>query len=192
MTRPSPPPSAPWRSPRRVGRSSCSPGEPLPRLAYHAQGDYHRAIDCLGQTVAALEGVRRHERFGQVHPARCALPCLPCCVPCRVGHVRRGQGLRGGRAADCRGGCAPREPHVCLVGGGLLSLRQGDLRRALPLLERAMGICYDTDLPVYFPLMAAAFGRVHAGRARRRCCAAAHAGARTDHGQGHGRLAGAL
>src|SRR5207249_4255770 len=33
-----------------------------PGLAYSAQGDYRRAIDCLGQTVASLEGARRHER----------------------------------------------------------------------------------------------------------------------------------
>ena len=32
--------------------------------AYHDQGDYRRAIDCLRQTVAALDGARRHERFG--------------------------------------------------------------------------------------------------------------------------------
>ena len=35
-------------------------------LAYQAQGDYRRAIDCLRQTVASLDGARRHERFGQV------------------------------------------------------------------------------------------------------------------------------
>ena len=34
--------------------------------AYHAQGDYRRAIDCFGQTVAFLEGARRYERFGRV------------------------------------------------------------------------------------------------------------------------------
>ena len=51
-------------------------------------------------------------------------------------------------------------------GLGLLSLRQGDLPRALPLLERAMSICQDADLPVYFPLMAAALGAAYtlAGR----------------------------
>ena len=72
--------------------------------AYQAQGDYRRAIDCLRQTVASLDGAQRHERFGQVIPARRALPCLPRLVPCRAGHVRRGQGPRGRRAADCRGG----------------------------------------------------------------------------------------
>ena len=51
-------------------------------------------------------------------------------------------------------------------GIGLLALRQGDLPRALPLLERAMGLCQDADLPVYFPRMAAALGAAYtlAGR----------------------------
>jgi tetratricopeptide (TPR) repeat protein len=51
-------------------------------------------------------------------------------------------------------------------GSGLLSLRQGDLHTALPLLERAMGICQDADLPSYFPRVAAALGAVYtlAGR----------------------------
>ena len=37
-------------------------------------------------------------------------------------------------------------------GIGLLSLRQGDLPRALPLLERAVGICQEADFPASFPL----------------------------------------
>jgi len=46
-------------------------------------------------------------------------------------------------------------------GIGLLALRQGDLHRALPLLERAVGICLDVDLPVYFPWVAAALGAAY-------------------------------
>ena len=46
-------------------------------------------------------------------------------------------------------------------GIGLLSLRQGDLRRALPLLERAVGISHEADLPAYFPRMAAALGAAY-------------------------------
>ena len=49
----------------------------------------------------------------------------------------------------------------CLWGIGLLALRQGDLPRALPLLERAMGICQEADLPGYFPRMAAALGAAY-------------------------------
>jgi tetratricopeptide (TPR) repeat protein len=46
-------------------------------------------------------------------------------------------------------------------GIGLLSLRQGDLRRALPQLERAVGICQDTDLPAWFPVIAPALGAAY-------------------------------
>ena len=55
---------------------------------------------------------------------------------------------------------------MALWGIGLLALRQGDLPRALPLLERAVGICQDADLPVYFPWMAPALGAAYtlAGR----------------------------
>ena len=56
---------------------------------------------------------------------------------------------------------------MCAYHGiGLLALRQGDLPRALPLLERAMGICQEADLPLYFPWMAAALGAAYtlAGR----------------------------
>jgi tetratricopeptide (TPR) repeat protein len=48
--------------------------------AYEAQGDYRRAIDCLRQTVASLEGAQRHERFGQVIlPAVSSRACLAAC-----------------------------------------------------------------------------------------------------------------
>jgi tetratricopeptide (TPR) repeat protein len=46
-------------------------------------------------------------------------------------------------------------------GVGLLALRQGDLPRALPLLERAVGLCQGADLPGFFPLRAAALGSAY-------------------------------
>jgi tetratricopeptide (TPR) repeat protein len=48
----------------------------------------------------------------------------------------------------------------------MLSFRQGDLPRALPLLERAVDICQDVDLPLYFSWMAAGLGAAYtlAGR----------------------------
>jgi tetratricopeptide (TPR) repeat protein len=51
-------------------------------------------------------------------------------------------------------------------GVGLLSFCQGDLHKALPRLERAMGICQDADLLLFVPRMAAALGAAYtlAGR----------------------------
>jgi tetratricopeptide (TPR) repeat protein len=44
---------------------------------------------------------------------------------------------------------------------GLLSLRQGDLPRALPCLERAVSLRQDADLPIYFTWVAAALGAAY-------------------------------
>ena len=51
-------------------------------------------------------------------------------------------------------------------GIGLLAFHQGDLPRALPQLERAVGICQDADIRALFPRMAAALGAAYtlAGR----------------------------
>ena len=46
-------------------------------------------------------------------------------------------------------------------GIGRLALHQGDLPRALPLLERAVCICQEADLPVWFPRVAAALGAAY-------------------------------
>ena len=40
-------------------------------------------------------------------------------------------------------------------------LRQGDLHQALPLLERAAGICEEADLPFYFSLLAPVLGAAY-------------------------------
>src|SRR4029450_6035722 len=46
-------------------------------------------------------------------------------------------------------------------GVGLLSFYQGDLRRALTRLERAMDLCQEANLPIFFPRMAAALGAAY-------------------------------
>jgi len=50
---------------------------------------------------------------------------------------------------------------VACWGVGELSLRQGNLSRALSLLERAVSLCHEADLPAYFPRMAGALGAVY-------------------------------
>ena len=50
---------------------------------------------------------------------------------------------------------------LALWGIGLLFLRQGDLYRALPQLERAAGLCQAADLLSWFPWMAAALGAAY-------------------------------
>jgi tetratricopeptide (TPR) repeat protein len=133
---------------------------------YHVQGDYRRAIDCLRQTKAALDGARRHERFGQAFlPAVQSRARLAACHAelglFATGTALGAEGLRIAEAVDHPGSLMFASWWV-----GLLSLRQGDLPKALPLLEQAMGICQDADFPTFFSLTAAALGAVYtlAGR----------------------------
>jgi class 3 adenylate cyclase/tetratricopeptide (TPR) repeat protein len=127
-------------------------------FAYEAQGDYRRAIDCFGQTVASLQGARRHERFGQV-----ALPAVFARARLATCHAELGTFVEGRTLGDEGLRIAEAAAHPASLlwasyGIGLLALRQGDLPRALPLLERAVSLCQDTDLPLYFPWMAPALG----------------------------------
>jgi tetratricopeptide (TPR) repeat protein len=131
-------------------------------LSSWAQGGYRRAIDCLGQTLASLEGARRCERFGQGFlPAVVSRAYLAACHAelgtFAEGRALNDEGLRIAEAVDHPGSLM-----LASWGVGLLALRQGDLRRALPRLERAMSICQDADLPLFFPRMAWALGAAYA------------------------------
>jgi tetratricopeptide (TPR) repeat protein len=130
-------------------------------MAYQFQGDYCRAIDCYRQTVASFEGVRRRERFGHVFlPAVNSRAHLTWCYAEQglfaEGRVHGEEGLRIAKEVDHPGSLM-----YAYHGIALLALRQGNLSRALPLLERAVGICQEADLPTYFSRMAAALGAAY-------------------------------
>jgi tetratricopeptide (TPR) repeat protein len=130
-------------------------------LAYHAQGEYRRAIDAFRETVASLEGAQRRERFGQI-----IMPAVHSCAMVAWCHAELGTFTEGRAPGDeglrmAEGVDHPASLMVASWGVGLLALRQGDLPRALPRLERAMGICQEADLPVYFPWMAGALGAAY-------------------------------
>jgi tetratricopeptide (TPR) repeat protein len=132
-------------------------------FAHWLQGNYHRAINCIRQTVASLDGERRHERFGLPHlPAVLSRATLAACHA-ELGIFAEGialgeEGRRIAAAVDHPGSLM-----VASWGVGLLALRQGDLPRALPLLAWAMGLCQEADLRsgAWFHLMAPALGAAY-------------------------------
>jgi tetratricopeptide (TPR) repeat protein len=130
-------------------------------FVYHAQGAYRRAIDLLRQTVTSLGEAQPRERFGRVSlPAVLSRAHLAWCHAelgtFVEGHAYGEEGLQLAEAVN-----HPASIMIASWGAGLLSLRRGDLRRAFPRLERAMGLCQEVDLPIYFPRMAAALGAAY-------------------------------
>jgi tetratricopeptide (TPR) repeat protein len=134
--------------------------------AYQAQGDYRLAIDCLGQAVASLDGVQRRERFGQ--PILPAVMCHGWLAACHaeLGMFTEGIALgeEGLRIAEAV--AHPASLMIASWGLGRLALRQGDLHRALSLLEWTVGLCQEADLLFYFPWTAPALSAAYtlAGR----------------------------
>ena len=109
---------------------------------------------------------RRHERFGEV-----LLPAVRSCAHLAVCHAEIGTFAEGRALGEAGVRIAESADHpaslmLALWGIGLLCLRQGDVSRALPQLERAVGLCQAADLLRWFPWMAAALGAAYtlAGR----------------------------
>jgi tetratricopeptide (TPR) repeat protein len=134
-------------------------------LAYEDQGDYRQALACFGQAVALFGGMRRHEHFGQdILPAVFSRAKLAWCQA-ELGLFAEGRALveEGLRIAETA--AHPRSLSYAAWGIGQLALRQGDLPRALPLLERALSLCLDTApgarRPANFIRITAALGAAY-------------------------------
>ena len=161
-------------------------------FTYYAQGDYHRAIDCLGQTVVSLDGAQRRERFGQVFlPAVLSRTYLAWCHA-ELGTFAEGrtlgeEGLRIAEAVD-----HPASLMVASWGIGLAGPPPRRPAQGAPPARTGYGHLSGRGPPALFPLDSCGLGRgVYPRRAHRRRRAVAHAGHGTDHCNGS-RLSGAL
>jgi predicted ATPase/class 3 adenylate cyclase len=129
--------------------------------AYYEQGDYRRASDCFRQAVASLDGAQRHDLFGQF-----TLPAVGFRVYLVGCHAELGTFAEGRILGEEGLQIAETAAHPMSRMGasrwlGLLALRQGDMQRALSLLERAMGICQEADFTAFFPFVAAPLGEAY-------------------------------
>ena len=129
---------------------------------YYVLGDYGHAIDVLRRTVETLEGARIHEHFGSVGlPAVVCRMYLAWCLA-EVGEFGGGLvlGEEGLRIAE-----EVRQPFdliAACVGIGGLSLVQGDLPKAIAMLERGLALCQTWDLPLWFATTSARLGYAYA------------------------------
>jgi tetratricopeptide (TPR) repeat protein len=131
-------------------------------LAYYDAGDYPQAVESLGQNVALLQGELRYERFGLIGSVAVSSRAnLSLC------HAERGAFTEGLALAEEGLQIAETVNHPFSLieacsGVSVVYLRQGDVQRAIPLLERGTGLCQDWHVLLLLPRLAGALGIAYA------------------------------
>src|SRR5262249_49471505 len=112
-------------------------------MAYFHQGAYRQAIDCCRWTVAALDGAQCHERFGHnILPAVNARHSLARSLA-ELGEFAEALAYGAESLRIAEAAAHPITLVYACLSVGVPYLRQGAYDKALPQLERAMGICRD-------------------------------------------------
>ena len=129
---------------------------------HFALGKYRQATRFLQQVRASLTGDLAYERFGMTAaPSICAYQWLVYCLA-ELGEFVEGTSLanEGVRIAEVIDHPFTLEQMYHSV--GYLALRQGDVDRAIPVLERALGICRAANIQSSVPGIASALGHAYA------------------------------
>jgi class 3 adenylate cyclase/tetratricopeptide (TPR) repeat protein len=130
--------------------------------AYHALGDYPRAIASLRRAVEALEGDLRGERFEMPAPAIVlAHIWLAWCLAERGEYA---EGSAHGEAAVriAREMGDPGSLALAWLGVATCSLRAGQFAEAIPVLREALDLAERGTPPEWFPLWASPLGLAYA------------------------------
>jgi tetratricopeptide (TPR) repeat protein len=130
--------------------------------AYHALGDYPRAIDFLRHNVGALEGDLLYERFDL--PGLASVLSRAWWVWCLAEQGMFGEGASHGQDAVqiAEAGDHPYSVITACFGLGTLYLQQGEVPQAMAALERGMALSRAENLAQLFPLVAAPLGAAYA------------------------------
>jgi class 3 adenylate cyclase/tetratricopeptide (TPR) repeat protein len=131
-------------------------------VAYHTLGDHRRAMGLLRSNVGSLAGDLLRERFGttglaSVISRHWLARCLAELGAFPEGIAHAEEAVRIAETVD-----HPNSLLHAYHGVGFLSLRQKDLSRAIPVLERCLDLCQVYSMLLWFPETAAALGWAYA------------------------------
>jgi predicted ATPase len=131
-------------------------------VACHTLGNYRQALELLGGNVESLAGDLIRERFGMIGlPAVASRAWLARCLAelgaCPEASTHGEEAVRIAEAVD-----HPNSLIIAYLGVGFLSLRQRDLSRAIPVLERCLELCRVYNMLLWFTETAAALGCAYA------------------------------
>jgi tetratricopeptide (TPR) repeat protein len=123
-----------------------------------ALGEYRRAVDYFNKNVASLTGELLRERFGMTGlPAVMSRTWLVWCLAdlgeFDEGIARGDEAIRLAEAAE-----HPFSLTQAYYALGTLFLRQGNLPKAIPVLERGLSLCQAAGILTWLPSVAAALG----------------------------------
>jgi class 3 adenylate cyclase/tetratricopeptide (TPR) repeat protein len=121
---------------------------------YHALGDYRQAIDVLLWNVAALTGALLQERLGL--PGLASVLSRSWLVRCltELGAFAEGMTLGDEAIQMAEAVDHPFSRGEAYHSIGRLYLRQGDLPKAVSILERGLGVCQAANIQLYVPYFA--------------------------------------
>src|SRR5262249_40408277 len=132
-------------------------------VAYSAVGDFGKMLEVSRWVMGLLSGEQRYARIGPAGPS--------FGVICR-GHVTWSLAELGGFAEGAGVGEEavqlaeavelPYNIASALMWLGLLYCRQGVFHRAITVLERGLGLCQSTHVPLFFPLITSVLGATYA------------------------------
>jgi class 3 adenylate cyclase/tetratricopeptide (TPR) repeat protein len=131
--------------------------------AYYSLGDYRRAIDLfLRRDVGPLGGERLVDRASALRLRSIVVRTWVVWSLAELGEFAEGvaigeEGVRIAEAAD-----RPDNLINAYAGVGLLYLRKGELRQAVPMLERGFELWQVWRIPLLFPVIASALGAAYA------------------------------
>jgi tetratricopeptide (TPR) repeat protein len=126
--------------------------------ACSALGEYRQAVAYFRRNVASLTGELRWKRFGMTGlPAVMSRTWLVSCLA-DLGEFDEGI-ARGDEAIQLAESTEhPFSLTQAYYALGTLFLRQGDLPKAIPVLERGLALCQGVGIVTWFPTVAAALG----------------------------------
>jgi class 3 adenylate cyclase/tetratricopeptide (TPR) repeat protein len=131
-------------------------------LVYYAMGRHRRATELLTKNVAALGADLVHDRFGQLILPAVQSRAWLICSHAELGEFAEGmaigdEGLRIAETVD-----HPYSRVVARFGLGVLYFIQGEFRRAIMVLEPAVGLCEALKFRLWFPQTASCLGSAYA------------------------------
>jgi class 3 adenylate cyclase/DNA-binding winged helix-turn-helix (wHTH) protein/tetratricopeptide (TPR) repeat protein len=129
---------------------------------YYDIGDYPRAVASLQRNVTTPQGELHYERFGAIGSvsatSRAWLSfCHAECGAFTEGLAIAEEGLRIAEAVQ-----DPFSQIEACYGVSVVYRRQGDMLRAIPMLERAVGLCQEWHILLFLPRYTAALGLTYA------------------------------